>query len=84
MPTAKCLPIALCLLTLAACSTPHVTAATPPLPANLSSPCPPIPPLPDPMIDPVRLGWELDLMRAHADCAAKHAATVKAWPKENN
>jgi len=81
MRTVLCLSIALCLLTLTACSKARVTVQTPPLPASLSQPCQALAPLPDPMIDPARLIWELDAINAYADCAARHRATVEAWPK---
>jgi len=25
--------------------------------------------------------WAIDLLRQYADCAARHAKTVQAWPK---
>ena len=51
----------------------------PPPPANLAQPCPILAPLPNPLLDPERLQWELDVVNAYADCAARHAATVSAW-----
>lgn len=49
------------------------------MPANLSTPCPAIPARPDPLIDPERLAWEIELVFAYRECAAKHIAGVKAW-----
>ena len=75
----KYLLIALSILPLSACSRQHVTVPMPPPPASLAQPCPVIAPLPNPLIDPYRLQWELDVLNAYADCAARHRATVSAW-----
>lgn len=75
----KYLPIALFLPLVSACSTPHVITQMPPLPANLSTPCAPLPELPKPLIDPARIQWEVDVIYAYAACAARHHATVEAW-----
>lgn len=50
-------------------------------PANLAQRCPDLAPVPDPLIDPERFQWELDVVNAYADCAARHAATTAAWEK---
>ena len=73
----KSLPIALCLPLVSGC----LTGPSRPLvqiPANLSAPCQAIPARPDPLIDPDRLAWEIELIFAYRECAAKHAATVRA------
>lgn len=75
----KFLLIVLCLPLASGCSSKHVSAQMPPLQANLSRACDPLPPVPVPLIDPARLQWEVDLMFAYAACAARHAATVDAW-----
>ena len=31
-------------------------------------------------LDPDRLQWEVDVLAAYADCAARHAAMIAAWP----
>ena len=72
--------ITLCLPLLSGCSKTHVNVQTVPLQATLARTCQQVQPLPDPMIDPMRLQWEADLLTAYADCAARHAATVAAWP----
>lgn len=75
--------IALLLPVLSACSTASLLAQTPPLQANLASPCPPLSKTPTPFVDPPRSEWEAELIIAYAECAAKHSATVKAWPKSS-
>lgn len=70
--------IALCIPMLCGCSMMRVKPLTVQLPANLAAPCKAIDPLPDPLVDPARLIWETGLLYAYRDCAAKHAATVKA------
>lgn len=73
--------VALSVTLLAGCSRAHVTVPTPPLPANLASLCQAVAPLPNPLIDPERLVWEIMLIAAYGDCAAKHRHMVEAWPK---
>lgn len=53
----------------------------PPAPASLAAECAPLPALPLPLIDPERLSWELQIIAAYADCAARHRRTVQAWPR---
>lgn len=67
----------LCLMLLS-CSTVRVKPPTVRLPANLAAPCKAIEPLPVPFVDPLRSEWEAGVLYAYADCAARHAATVKA------
>lgn len=76
----RCLLIAPFLLLASGCSKAPVIVQTPPLQANLAQPCPQLPGVPVPLIDPPRLQWEADVLNAYADCAARHLATVKAWP----
>lgn len=73
---------ALLLLSLGACS-PRVfwTPTVPRLAANLAAPCPPLPLPPEPLTDPDRGFWEADMIAKYGDCAARHRATVDAWPK---
>jgi hypothetical protein len=77
----KCLAIVPCLILLSGCSKVPVPVSMPPLPANLAMPCKPIDPLPVPFIDPDRLAFEANLIAAYGECAAKHAAAVKAVQK---
>lgn len=70
--------IAPCLIALSACSTVHVKPLTVPLAANLKAPCKVIEPLPVPLVDPARAEWEAGILYAYADCAGRHAATVRA------
>ena len=75
---ASCLLIALLLLMLAGCSNRVSPRSTPPLPANLAQPCPPLPPPPDPLVDPARMIWEMVVVAAYGDCGARHRAAVEA------
>lgn len=68
---------ALSLLLVCGCSTAPSRPAVQ-LPANLSQPCPPIPPRPEAFTDPDRLDWEIALVYAYRACAARHLATVEA------
>ncbi len=77
----KYLPIALSLPLVSACSKPPVSVQMPPPPANLAQDCPAIPRLPQPLIDPDRAQWELDMIYAYAECAARHHAAIEAWQK---
>jgi hypothetical protein len=74
------LMIALFPIMLAGCSPKRLTTQIPVLPAALAQPCPSIPAPPAPLIDPDRSVWELALIAAYGDCAARHSAAVKAWP----
>jgi hypothetical protein len=40
-----------------------------------------IQPLPNPLVDPFRLQWELDVLNAYAECAARQRAVVSAWER---
>lgn len=64
---------------LAGCSNRPPLAQMPAPPANLAADCPQLGPLPVPLLDPERLVWELQLLNAYADCAARHRLTVEAW-----
>lgn len=77
----KCLPIALCLPTLSACSSTQYETPMPPPPANLAQECKTLPPPPLPLIDPDRMQWEADLVYAYGECAARHRAAIEAWQK---
>lgn len=66
-------------LLLVGCSKPPLIVQVPPLPANLSQLCGPVPKVPNPLIDPDRAQWEADVVYAYMDCAARHRATVEAW-----
>lgn len=76
-----CLVAASLLPLLCACSTAPLRLPTPELEASLAQSCPPVPPRPTPLVDPDRSGWELGLLAAYGECAARHRHTVDAWPK---
>lgn len=67
------------LLLLPACSKSASPVSMPPPPANLASPCPRLPIVPIPLIDPDRLQWEMDVLAAYEDCSVKHHLTIEAW-----
>lgn len=77
-----CLWAALPLLTACATSTPLSTPPTrpPPLDSALAAPCPEVPKPESPDYDVWQV-WAMNLVRQYADCAARHAKTVQAWPK---
>lgn len=52
-----------------------------PLPANLASNCPDLPAVPNPLVDPERAIWEVEIIAKYSDCALKHRLTVEAWSK---
>lgn len=52
-----------------------------PLPENLASNCDELPLVPNPLIDPDRAIWEIEIMAKYGDCALKHRLTVEAWSK---
>lgn len=70
-------------LTLYGCAT-STPPSTPPTKASLDSalaaPCPEVPKPDSPDYD-VWQAWAISLLRQYADCAARHAKTVQAWPK---
>ena len=67
---------------LPACSTRSTVHAAfpalPPLPAALSSSCPPLPLLPDPTLGTLAMA-DKDAATAYARCQAKHAGVVAAY-----
>lgn len=73
--------IAALILSGCATSTPQ---STPPTKASLDSalaaPCPQVE---RPAADDYDAwqAWAIDLLRQYAECAARHAKTVQAWPK---
>ena len=73
--------IAALMLCGCATSTPQ---STPPTKASLDSalaaPCPPVERPASPDYD-VWQEWAIALLRQYAECAARHAKTVQAWPK---
>ena len=52
----------------------------PSLDSALAAPCPAIVKPDAPDYDVWQL-WAIDLLRQYADCAARHAKTVQAWPQ---
>jgi hypothetical protein len=50
------------------------------IPANLSTPCPPVPSLRDGQAGTV-LRWGAQLIEQYAECSSRHKALVQAWPK---
>ena len=75
----RCLLIVPCLLLASGCSKAVSPVSMPLPPANLSSPCRMLPTVPEPLLDPDRLQWEVDVLAAYEDCAVKHRLTVDAW-----
>lgn len=75
----KFLLIAPSLLLVSACSTTRVSVPIPPPPANLAQLCDRLPRIPTPLVDPDRLQWEADVVYLYAACAARHAASIRAW-----
>lgn len=75
----KSLLIAPFLLLASACSTTRANVPMPQPPANLAQLCDQLPGLPKPLTDPDRLQWEADVVYLYAACAARHAATIRAW-----
>lgn len=71
-------------LTLSGCATSTLPSTPPtrppPLDSALAAPCPAVPKPESPDYD-VWQAWALDLLRQYAECAARHAKTVQAWPK---
>ena len=76
-----CLLIAALMLSGFATSTPQ---STPPTKASLDSalaaPCPPVERPAAADFDAWQ-EWAIGLLRQYAECAARHAKTVQAWPK---
>lgn len=75
------LSIASLLVLLAGCSPKPPLAQMPAPPANLAAACPALESPPEPLLDPERLLWELGVLSAYGDCAARHRATVEAWKR---
>lgn len=71
--------IAIPLLLLSACSKAVSITPMPAPPANLASDCPQLLSVPEPFLDPDRLIWEMSILSAYADCAAKHRMAIEAW-----
>jgi hypothetical protein len=60
---------------------PSTPLTPPPLNTDLAKPCDQLQKPGAPDYDVWQL-WTQDMvLKAYADCAARHAATVKAWPK---
>jgi len=78
---------ALCLLaavlTLSGCSTSMKPAAWPILPANLAQPCPPIAEVTSDSWDDFGRAY-IALTMQYGECAARHRATIEAWPRKND
>lgn len=55
-----------------------------PLPANLASNCPNLPSVPNPLSDPERAIWEVEIVAKYGDCALRHRLVVEAWTKALN
>jgi hypothetical protein len=50
------------------------------IPANLATPCPPVPQLLDGQSGTV-LRWGAQLIEQYAACQSRHRRLVQAWPK---
>jgi hypothetical protein len=48
-------------------------------PANLANNCPELPKPPQPLSDPERAIWELEIIAKYGDCALRHRLTIDAW-----
>ena len=77
--TSKFLLCVLLILTLSACCSTKSPVQMPPPPVNLSSPCAALSSPPSPMLDPDRLIWEVEIVSAYGDCAARHRLSIEAW-----
>lgn len=78
---ATCLSVLLCC---SGCATPAQTSKLPePPPAALAAPCQPGPDYPRAASAPLREVLDVVAARetAAADCRARHAALVSAWPR---
>lgn len=64
-------------LSLSACSK-RLTVQTAPLPASLRQPCPKLPDVPQPLIDPARAVWEAEIIRLYGVCGSRMLAAIKA------
>jgi hypothetical protein len=73
------LSIALLLFLLSGCSKAVSITPMPPPPANLASDCPQLENPPEPLLDPERVIWEITILTAYADCAARHRLAIEAW-----
>lgn len=71
--------IAILILVLSGCSKAVSVPPMPMPPANLATDCKPLSPVPQPLVDPERVIWEIDTVAKYGDCAMKHRMTVKAW-----
>jgi len=40
-----------------------------------------VPPVPDELDFDAWQGWMVDVLQGYGECAARHRATVAAWPK---
>ena len=75
-----CLLIAALMLSGCATSKPRSTPPTrPPLDSALAAPCPAVEKPESPDYDVWQV-WAINLLRQYAECAARHAKTVQAWP----
>ena len=71
------------LLMLSACATsmpPLAPPTKPSLDSALAAPCPKVG-RPDAADYDAWQAWAVNLLGQYADCAARHAKTVQAWPK---
>ena len=57
----------------------HANVPMPLPPASLASNCPELPPLPEPLLDPERLVWEINVTTLYGQCAAKHREAIEGW-----
>jgi hypothetical protein len=71
------------VLTLYGCahSKPPLPRPIPPLDQSLAQPCPSIPDPGAPSYDAWQEWIQGVVLPSYADCAARHAATVNAWPR---
>lgn len=64
---------------LSGCSKAVSVQPMPTPPANLEAPCHNLPMPPEPLLDPARAIWEIEVLTAYGDCAGKHRLAIEAW-----
>jgi hypothetical protein len=83
MPSVKALCLSIASLTLCGCSLFRQPSPPPipPLDRALAQPCRLLSEPPAPSYDAWQTWMQSDVLPAYGECAARHAATVSAWPK---
>lgn len=68
------------LLFLSGCGVFKRQSDLPEIPANLATPCPPLPQIDSGDAGPM-LKWGVVSTKQYADCQSRHKRLVEAWPK---